>query len=593
MRRGPIPALERIVVRVASARWTGPVVVALAALAAYLPAVVVPYAFSDDYRHFGSVHGAGGSVWEREAEGGRPIQGAQLAGVLSLIPDLDSLRLVRLFGLLGAVLLGLLLYFVLSTRGINRWLATGISVSVITLPSFQVYVSWSVLWAAPLAAILGGLASLRLSSVSDRWSREALRPSVEAAALLLCGVLIYQPAAMFFWVFTAIEVLRPSVRLDRATRALVTRLAVAIVAMAGGGLAARVGVHFYGGVYAGRTELVRDVVGKVGWFWDQPLVNAFNLFELVPTQTLAIAIAIVAAVGIVLLHLDKGWEALGFLALAAALVPLSYAPNLVVSENFASYRSLGGLSALVMLYAWFGVWGIARAVPRLRGRSFPNPAAVRGVFLALALLLSFVCVALIVVPLSNLPGSAAHAGASLDALSGWPRLVVLIVLFVGVCGLGVWAAGSTANGVALAAGGVAMAAFALTGVLLAARNVTTLFVKPQSLELQMMRSALDTPSPIRRVVFVKPFVAEGAAPLVRYDEFGVPSSYLPWVPAPAVQLILREQRRQRSQPVIDVLPWDAPNIPRTAKPGEVLLDMRKVRQRRVGWSLWALHGADS
>jgi hypothetical protein len=274
-------------------------------------------------------------------------------------------------------------------------------------------------------------------------------------------------------------------------------------------LAARVGVHFYGGVYAGRTELVRDVFGKVGWFWDQPLLNALNLFALAPTRTLAIAIALVAAVGIVLLHLDKGWEALGFLALAAVLVPLSYAPNLVVAENFASYRSLGSLSALLMLYLWFGLWGIARAVPRLRGRTV------------------------------------------------------------------------------LVAGGVAMAAFALTGVVLAARNVTTLFAKPQSLELEMMRSALHTSSPIRRVVFVKPFVGEGAAPLVRYDEFGVPSSYLPWVPVPAVRLILREQRRQRSMPVIDVLAWDAPNIPRTTRPGEVLVDMRKLRERRIGWRVWS------
>jgi hypothetical protein len=75
--------------------------------------------------------------------------------------------------------------------------------------------------------------------------------------------------------------------------------------------------------------------------------------------------------------------------------------------------------------------------------------------------------------------------------------------------------------------------------------------------------------------------------LVRYDEFGVPSSYLPWVPVPAVRLILREQRRQRSMPVIDVLAWDAPNIPRTTRPGEVLVDMRKLRERRIGWRVWS------
>lgn len=591
MRHHRLPALRSTLGRILSSRWAPPVVIAVAACAAYLPAVAVSYAFSDDYRHFGSVHGVGGSVWRAEAGGGRPIQGAQLVGVLSLVPDLDSLRLVRLFGVLGAMLLGILLYHALRTRDLNRWLATGISVSVITLPSFQVYVSWSVLWAAPYAAILAGLASLRISSASDPWSREALRRGAEAAALLLCGVLTYQPAAMFFWVFTAIDLLRPGERLNHAAKTLATRLGVAAVAMAGGLIATRVGVHFYGGVYAGRTELVRDVVGKIGWFWHQPLVNALNVFELVPSQTLAVAVAVVAAVGILLLHAEKGWEALGFLALAAVLVPLSYLPNLVVAENFASYRSLGGLSALVTLYGWLGVWGIARGVPRLRARAVPNIAAARGAALALALLLTFVLVALIVVPLSNLPGSPAHPGASLGTLGTWPRLAVFVPLFAIVGGLlGLVAGGSAAKTVATAGGRVAIAVVALTCVLLAARNVTTLFAKPQSLELHMMRSALDTATPIRRVVFIKPFVGAGAAPLTRYDEFGVPSSYLPWVPVPAVRLILREQRRQTTRPTIDVLAWDERPIPRTTRPGEVLVDMRKLRQRRIGWRLWTLHG---
>jgi len=65
------------------------------------------------------------------ASGGRPIQGAQLAAVLSLVPDLDSLRLVRLLGLVGVVLLGILLYHVLRTRDVGRWFATGLAVSVI------------------------------------------------------------------------------------------------------------------------------------------------------------------------------------------------------------------------------------------------------------------------------------------------------------------------------------------------------------------------------------------------------------------------------------------------------------------------------
>src|SRR5262249_51108983 len=117
----------------------------------------------------------------------------------------------------------------------------------------------------------------------------------------------------------------------------------------------------------GRSTLNHDVIGKLRWFWNQPLLNAFNLFDLVAKWWLAGPIAALAAIGIVVLHVDRGREALGFLALAIALVPLSYLPNLVIAEDWASYRSLGALSALCMVYAWLGLLGIWRALlPRVR-----------------------------------------------------------------------------------------------------------------------------------------------------------------------------------------------------------------------------------
>ena len=262
-----------------------------------------------------------------------------------------------------------------------------------------------------------------------------------------------------------------------------------------------------------------------------------------------------------------------------------------MAENWASYRSLGGLSALATLYLWLGVWGIARAAPRLEGGSGAGAVAARCAAVALALLLGFVFVALVAVPLSHLTRTAAAQATALDDLGGWRRLTVFLLAFAIVCAVGALAARGAAK-VAATAGALAAAAFALTAVLLAARNVTTLFAEPQNLELRMVRSALDRPTaaPVRRVVFVKPFFRRGAAPLVRYDEFGVPSSYLPWVPIPVVLLTLQERRNQAVRPAIDVLAWDAPTIPRTTRPGEVLVDMRKLRQRRIGWRLWTLHG---
>jgi hypothetical protein len=566
----------------------------VAALVAYLPAIVVPYAFMDDYFVLGWREGFGGEFFKTATSFGRPFHALFLRGAFSLATDIDSLRLVRLVSLLGVMALAVLLYYALREAGAGRWLSTGVCVSIISLASFQVYVSWASCSEAAYAAILGGLASLRLRSAPDLWSRAGLIRGAQAAALLLCALLIYQPAALFFWVFAAIDALRPAEHIGRAWRKLAASLVVAAVAMFFAYAAVRVGVHFYGGATASRTHLVHDFAGKAAWFWNEPIVNSFGMFGVVPTESLALALALLAAVGILLLHADAGWGAFGFLGLAAGLIPLSYLPNLAVAEQFASYRSIGALSTLLTVYVWLGLWGIGRAPLTAAVRRRVRPVATRIVAVALAGLLSFVILAAVILPLSQVLRSEPPSGVSVDTLTRWPWVVAFGLLFAVLTCFAWWRTGSSSHRALRAATAttlLAAGAFAFTGVLVAARNVTTLVVKPQSTELQMLRSALNgsRPPSSRSVVFVKPNSNQGAAPLVRYDEFGPPSTYFPWVPNPAVLLVLRE-RLPSAQPEIDVLAWDqAP--PEGGAPGKLFVDMRPLRGRRVGWSVWTLHQA--
>jgi hypothetical protein len=547
----------------------------LAALVAYLPAIVVPYAFMDDYFLLGWRQGLGGEFFKTATSFGRPLHALFLSGFFSLSSDIDSLRLVRLVSLLGVMGLALLLYYALRQAGFGQWLSTGVCVSVVTLASFQIYVSWAAIGEAPYVAILAGLASRLLRSAFGLQGRAALLRRAGSAALLLCALLTYQPAAMFFWVFTALDVLRPGEQLARASRRLAESLGVAAVALFFAYAAVRVGVHFYGGAFSGRTNLVHDFVGKARWFWNEPVVNSFGMFGLLPTASLAVAIAIVAAVGILLLHAESGWGAFGFLGLAAGLVPLSYLPNLAVAEQFATYRSIGALATLLTLYLWLGLWGIARSLTTSSARQGAQLVAARMILLALAALLSFVSLALIVMPLWE-----PETRVSIHTLTAWPELAVFGVLFVILAGIGLRRAPATAIGV------VGVSTFALVAVLVAARNVTTLVGKPQSVELQLLRSRLEGLQAPERLVFVKPNWNQGAAPLVRYDEFGPPSTYFPWVPNPAVLLVLREQR-VRADPAIEVLAWDQAAAIRSAPDG-LVVDMRRLQQRRVGWTLWTL-----
>jgi len=60
---------------------------------------------------------------------------------------------------------------------------------------------------------------------------------------------------------------------------------------------------------------------------------------------------------------------LGQLALAVLLLPVTYLPNLVVEENWASYRTLVALDTLVLVYLALALWGYWQA--------FRWPAAAR------------------------------------------------------------------------------------------------------------------------------------------------------------------------------------------------------------------------
>jgi hypothetical protein len=520
----------------------------VAIVVAYFPVIVVPYAFMDDYAVLAWNKGLEASFsYGTAASFGRPLHAAVLDGLFSLAPDLAGLRLVRLFGVLGVAALSLLLYYAMRRAAFPRWLSAGVCVSIVTVASMQVYVSWASVAEAPFVAVLAGLAALRLGPTPRR--------RAEAAALFLLALLTYQPAAMFFWVFVAIDVLRPTRRLGDAWRAFRDAVVVGAAALFCSYAAVRIGVHFWGGTVAGRTKLVHDVVGKLHWFWNEPLVNTLALFNVNPTISVSLAVAIVAGAGILLLHTAEGKAALAFLVLAAAFLPIAYLPNLAIQENFASYRSTGALAALVTLYLWLGLWGILRTKSVMR--------------VALAALLGFVVLALVVLPLLH-PARR----FSLHSFDTWPELLALFVL----CSL--LAAVAFFRGGAAVAVAVTGAALLIGGVVIAARNVTSLVVQPQSKELRLMREKIDRPA--RSVVFVKPNFTQGAAPLVRYDEFGPPSTYFPWVPIPAVALLVRERGGPRPQ--VAVFAWDQLREAR-AQTG-VLVDMRPLERRRGGWTVW-------
>ena len=147
-----------------------------------------------------------------------------------------------------------------------------------------------------------------------------------------------------------------------------------------------------------------------------------------------------------------------------------------------------------------------------------------------------VLAAVCLVPLTALPNLVT------DENVAWYRTQIsitsLLALYAGLGALGIWFEardlllrradeGTVVAGERLVFGlGVVVV---VTSVFFAARNVHSYFVRPQEQELQLVRGAVKAlPTGLSRVAFVRTDWTGGVTKIVRYDEFGLPSTGVVW-----------------------------------------------------------------
>jgi hypothetical protein len=486
--------------------------------AVFLPVVLVPYAFSDDYTDlymatgWGATPQFGKSIIDASAITGRPFSGLLIQWGLSAAGSIDNLRFVRLLAVLSIVVLAVVLHVALVRSHVKPVPAALAALLVCSLPAFQVYSAWAVLYSSPLGAVLAGAASLFAVSALDAPRALARDRLVGAVALLFAGLLIYQPAAMFFWVFFAIALAGVVDDFDRSWRVARMHFGVGVAALVLAYLEIKFTVLVMGSgtTGAGRNHLSHDISGKAGWFFHEPLYLSLNLFDLTPSRLLAVFVALVSAGGILLWLVRHGARPLLYVAIGLVLIPLTYLPNLVVEESWAAYRTQVAISGLIAIYFFFGA-----AALWISFRDWLRPRVSRG------------------------------------------QLVIAERSAIGLSAL-----------------------FVAVAVLIAAKNVTTLFAEPHSTEQGLLRSQVAAlPPHVSRLVFVLTDWYGGLSKQVNYDEFGFASSVRQWSVGPAVDLILHEQGRLDPgdpRPKVDIYQSGSTEFP----PGEPVIDLRGLASMR-------------
>lgn len=169
--------------------------------------------------------------------------------------------------------------------------------------------------------------------------------------------------------------------------------------------------------------------------------------------------------------------------------------------------------------------------------------------------LMMLLMALTLIPICYLPNLVARESWAAYRNTAVPGALVLFYFLVAVRAIAATVCRSRFHGRITSA--ALIGAFALVGCLVANYNVIVYFVRPQVSEVESIRcqlASLDLRA-ADEIYFVQPRLKFTRAPRVRYDEFGLLSSYHPWPPPAMVRLILAEMRSPRAGiPVRLVLP---------------------------------------
>jgi hypothetical protein len=339
----------------------GMLIVALAVV--YAPVLITPYATADDYATAGAISQGGISEFKLRLAGGRPLDALLNQISFSVATSIDDFTYLRALGVAGIVLLAGFLARALAAAGWGLFESFFVSIIVFTLPTFQVYAAWAVTAFYPFASLAAGVALWQSEKVisggytHSRWRTVA--NALIAIGLLLTAITVYQPAAMIFWTFAAVSLFKPGAAFRTVFLRFMLYAGICAAALVIGYGIYHLGQSIFGTelLHPLRSRIATDIWGKFLWFIGEPLVNSLNLFLLFPRVWVAVAMAVFLITGLLLYFEGNDLERLGQLAIAMFILPMAYLPNLVVAENWSSYRTVAGLSSVIAVYSFFALHG--------------------------------------------------------------------------------------------------------------------------------------------------------------------------------------------------------------------------------------------
>lgn len=307
-------------------------------IAAYAPGVFRTSLWSDDYA---ALIGTSGFA-EHVLRDGRPTSAGIVYLAFSALGTATGAWILRFLAL---VALSLIYLFVdRSIRHSTNYKFATLSVAVaLCLPSFQMYVHWTVTWHF-LWVALAGLYAFQL------WSSRQIVPKIIGVLLLVLALTSYPPTALFYFAAIAVSNSLNSMSSKTFIRETFRGLTLLAVSGAVSVIVASLTLRSYGLAPNARVKLVgvHEIPAKIVWFLTRPLVVGLRPFTIDSPRPIFAAFTALPVLVMLFVGVKRQSQELseGFILRAFAVsLPLlvTLAPIIFTSDNQIEFRLLSGL----------------------------------------------------------------------------------------------------------------------------------------------------------------------------------------------------------------------------------------------------------
>lgn len=329
-------------------------------LLVYSPPIFHDYGFRDDYSHLREAREEPGKLVKFTASHGRPLYGALLETSFAEAADVGNLPWLRLTSVLLLTLLGLALWRQLYQSGWSEVQAAAIGLGLTLLPASQVTAGWAVCWPHVLALLLSMAGFSAIETELERGGMKRVVGLLGGCLIYLLAGLIYQSNALFAIVpIAAVLLVRAGREPLTDLRWTAVHLGALLVGMAGS--YAITLALFSNGVFAQsvRMQLETDFLGKLVWFFWQPLPNALGLYALRDSfdqVNWVFWVSVLVTLGIIGFGIRTVTERPARTKWLICLVVLPFLAELVslaAAERSIGYRTIFALSGLVLVLVMF------------------------------------------------------------------------------------------------------------------------------------------------------------------------------------------------------------------------------------------------